>query len=246
MALFGKKKQAHRVENLKIGTEMNFSSAEAYNLLRTNLYFSLPQTDGRGKIIGITSASPQEGKSYTSINLAYTFAKDGKKVLLIDGDMRKPSLGRKLKRKNSPGFSNLLVDSSAEVINRDVLIENLDVIFSGDVPPNPSELLGSERLKQIMEEFRLIYDYIVIDLPPVNVVSDALVISSVMDGIAIAVRHGWTSKKEITESIGRLKFANVHILGYIYRGYSHKLHYYKKNGSYSHYKYYYYGTNDKK
>ncbi|MBO5525560.1 MAG: CpsD/CapB family tyrosine-protein kinase [Clostridia bacterium] len=236
------RKAKHRIENMKVGAEMDFSSSEAYNLLRTNVYFALPGKDSR--VIGITSSSPREGKSYTSINFAYTLAKDGKRVLLIDGDMRKSSVARKLKMKNSPGFSNVLADPALDAIQRNILIENLDVLFAGDIPPNPSEMLGSERLKEFVAEKKAEYDYIIVDLPPVNVVPDALVLSSVLDGMIIVVRHNFTSKKALTESIKKLKFANVHILGCIYRGYSRKATYYKKRGSYySHY--YYYGGDDK-
>ena len=148
-----KKKGTEKKGAQKIGKDLDFASLEAYNLLRTNLSFSLPDNDG-GKVIGITSPCPQEGKSTTSLNLSYSLAEAGYKVLLIDSDMRRPSIYKALDLPRSPGLSNLLTEEPDNVIRNGVLADNLSVLMSGDIPPNPSELIASKKMQKLIEGFR--------------------------------------------------------------------------------------------
>ena len=141
----------------KLGDELDFAAREAYNLLKTNIEFSLTKkNDGEGFVIGITSSCPQEGKSYTSINLAYSIASDDNKVLLIDGDMRRPSVAKSLELDPVPGLANVL-SATADVkkedtIHKGVLHDNLDVVLSGTIPPNASKLIRSEEFKALIEK----------------------------------------------------------------------------------------------
>lgn len=206
-----------KVKPAKIGKDLDFASSEAYNLLRTNLSFSLPDKVG-GKLIGITSPCPRDGKSTTSLNLAYSEAEAGHKVLLIDGDMRCPSLAKTLDLESAPGLSNLLVDCKEEAIRNGVLHENMSVLLAGNIPPNPSELVASERMKKLLEEMAGKYDYVIIDLPPVNAVADPLAISKYIDGMIVVVRHGVSRRKEVMEAIRQLKQVNAKIFGFVYNG----------------------------
>ena len=181
--------------------------------------FSVPDKQG-GKVIGVTSPCPQEGKSTTSLNLSYSLAEAGNKVILIDADMRRPSISKMLNLPKSPGLSNRLTNGDKDAINIGMLHENLSIMFSGEVPPNPSELISSENMKALIEEFRENYDYVVIDLPPVTAVSDPLVMSKNIDGLAIVVRHGHTRRRDVMETLRQLKLVNAKILGFIFNGYS--------------------------
>lgn len=218
----------------RFASELDFASAEAYNLLRTNLSFALADKEGGAKLLGVSSPCPQEGKSFTSINLAYSLAKDGQRVLLIDGDMRRPSVAGVLEMSRTPGLSNLLKGGNAEeIIHFGTLHENLDVLLSGDIPPNPSELLGSERMKKVIGELAEKYDFVIVDLPPVTAVADPLVMSKLLDGIVVVVRHGYTKKRNVRETVRQLTFSGVHILGFVYNGFRYgNGGYYKRSGKY--------------
>jgi capsular exopolysaccharide synthesis family protein len=202
----------------KIGKDLDFASVEAYNLLRTNLSFSLPDKEG-GKIIGITSPCPQEGKSTTSLNLSYSLAEAGHKVLLIDADLRRPSLAKAIDVPMVPGLSNLLVDEKSEnAIHQGILHPNLSVLLSGNIPPNPSELVGSKKMKSLLDDFASHFDFVIVDLPPVNSVSDPLAASKHVDGMIVVVRHGHTRRKDIAEAIRQLEQVNAKIFGFVYNG----------------------------
>ena len=131
--------------------ETPFHAKEAYKALRTNVMFSMP--GGGCKCVGVTSAMPSEGKSTTAINLSISLAQIGKRVLLIDADMRRPALSRLMVEKANPGLSEVLggLVTSREAVRKDIY-PNLDILFSGDTPPNPSELLGSETMQELIEE----------------------------------------------------------------------------------------------
>ena len=234
-------KQIHpnRVDDReKIGDNLDFSAREAYNVLRSSLEFvCLPGQNKEGRVIGVTSPSPKEGKSITSINLCYSIAKKGHRVLLIDGDLRRPVISKILDIPQKPGLSNYLVDGQTQIIGQDILIEGLDVITSGETPPNPAELISSEAMKNTLDFLRKKdYDYIVIDLPPINSVSDAFAISGYLDGIIMVVRHGYTRKTDVQDACRQLEFANAKVLGFVYNGYMEGSHYYYRKGGY--YKYY--------
>lgn len=201
---------------------LSFTAAEAYKLLRTNLQFALPGGEEEScRIIGVTSSIRGEGKSTTSINLSYTLAETGKKVLLIDADMRLPSIGKKLDMPNSPGLSNVLVAAGGDTkiaIRLSKVDPNWRIVTAGDIPPNPSELLGSRRMQALLKVLANEFDYIVVDLPPVNVVSDALVVSPALDGLIVVVRENYTDRKELRSCIRQLNLSNAKILGIVMTG----------------------------
>lgn len=227
----------------KFGEDLDFASKEAYNLFRTNLAFSFPNYGDRCRIVGITSPCPQEGKSHTSINLCYSLAKDGLKTLLIDGDMRKPSIAQKLDMKLEPGLSNLLIQNDLEgVIHEGVLHPNLSVMTAGSIPPTPSELIGSEAMDALLKKLSKEYQYIVVDLPPVLMVADPLIISKYLDGVVIVLRHRQTRHSDIKETVRQLKFVQAKIFGFVYNEYStDRGNYYYRRNNYG----YYYGSSDK-
>ena len=194
---------------------LSFAASEAYKLLRTNLLFSLP--DKPCRIVGVTSSIRGEGKSTTSVNLAYTFAQTGKRVLLIDGDMRLPSVGTKLEMRTAPGLSNLLAGLNREqdCLRKSAQLDNWYILPAGDIPPNPSELLGSERMHALLERYSEIFDYIILDLPPVNIVVDALVISKWTDGLIVAVRENYTERKALDSCMYQIKKLEARVLGFV-------------------------------
>lgn len=239
MFKLNRKKVETKEKNRKFGKNLDFASIEAYNLLRTNLYFSLADVVG-GKVVGVTSPCPQEGKSTTSLNLAYALATAGHKVVLIDADMRRPSIANVLEMPLSPGLSNLLVDENTDAIRSEVVHENLSVLLSGDIPPNPSELIVSDKMKALIEKLRGAYDYVIVDLPPVNLVSDPIMMSRHLDGMIVIVRHGHTRRRDVTDAVRSLKLVNAKILGFVYNGAKTAKKRYRKS---SYYRYSYYTSN---
>ncbi len=199
----------------KVGAELDYASREAYNLLRTNISFAFPDEEG-GKVVGVCSSCPQEGKSTTAINLAYSLAEAGNRVLLIDGDMRRPSVYETVGVDMEPGLSEMLSGKGNAEIHKAVLHENLSVLTSGHIPPNPSELIGSNKMHSILDAFKAEYEYIIVDLPPVLSVSDPVAISKYLGGMILVVRHSKTRRRDIVESIRQLEYAGVKILGFVY------------------------------
>lgn len=192
---------------------LEFTALEQYKLVRANLDFTLPENE-KCPIIGVTSSMRGEGKSTTSINLAYVFAEKGSKVLLIDGDLRIPSVAKKLQIDSTPGLADLLRGKSKECFAfQNYLLDNWFVLPSGDIPPNPSELLGSGRMENVLNQLKEIFDYIIIDLPPVNLVSDAVAISRLISGMIVVIREDYTQKKELEKCFRQLKLSNVKVLG---------------------------------
>lgn len=225
-----------RDEELLLREESPFLAKEAYKALRTNITFSLPGASC--KCIAITSAERGEGKSTNGINLAISFGEIGKKVLLIDGDMRLPTVASKLGLKSQPGLSNLLIEDAAleDAVHR---LDNwgIDVLPAGNIPPDPTGLLESDQMEQLLAQLRTAYDYIFIDLPPVNTVTDALILSRCVDGFLLIIKHNTTVYREIDKMINRFRLVNGKILGFLYVDASvDRKPYYKK-----HYKQYGYG-----
>ena len=217
----------------KVGTDLDYASREAYNLLRTNISFAFPDAEG-GRIVGVCSSCPQEGKSTTAINLAYSLAEAGNKVLLIDADMRRPSVFTTVGLEMEPGLSEVLSSKETPNVHKGVLHENLSVLTSGHIPPNPSELIGSNKMNTVLQEFKAEYDYIIVDLPPVLAVSDPVAISKYLEGMVIVVRHAKTRRREVVESIRQLEYAGVKILGFVYNRMGSKV---ARKGSYKRYAY---------
>ena len=196
---------------------MPFATKEAYRTLRTNVRFALQGTGC--KKFCITSSSQGEGKSITMLNLAITFAETGQRVLLIDADLRRPAVSRLLVEKATPGLSNILAGlaTEQEALRKNVY-PNLDIIFSGDIPPNPTELLDSDRMRELLDRLSMRYDYILLDTPPVNIVSDACVIGNMLDGVLILARQGRSRKESLKRAVDHLQLAGAKILGCIFNG----------------------------
>ena len=193
---------------------LEFTATEQYKLLRTNLSFTLSD-ESKCHIIGVTSSMRGEGKSTTSINLAYVLAESGKRVMLIDGDLRIPSIAKKMNIDGSFGLTDLLRGGETIELGKfqTTIMPNWYVIPSGPLPPNPSELLGSKRMESTLNQLKEYYDYIVIDLPPVNLVSDALAISKYISGMIVVIREDYAEKRELETCMRQLKLSNVNVLG---------------------------------
>ena len=195
----------------------SFVEKEAYKTLRTNIRFALREKGC--KKICITSGMPGEGKSITLLNLAISFAQTGQKVLLIDADLRRPAMARLLVEQAAPGLTNILADivPANEAIRKEVY-PNLDCLLSGDVPPNPSELLNSEKMQELINTMAEQYDYILVDTPPVNVVSDACVVANILDGVLFVVRQNQSRKDAVKAAVANLQLTGAKVLGFVLNG----------------------------
>ncbi len=230
------------VMNIAESRHVPFAVVEAYKTIRTNLTFLLSGSET--KVFGITSPEAGEGKSTTAINMAIAFSQLGDKVLLIDADMRRSSIHKKMKMENNGGLSGILAGfhKYEEVINH--ISDTFDVITAGQVPPNPSELLGSARFKELVDEVGKKYSYVIIDTPPVDVVTDALVIAPQTAGLVLVVKDQFTPTDAIKRTIEAAKFADINILGAVMNGANPKSgrrYGYRKYGKYAYRKYRKYG-----
>ncbi len=228
---------ANKKTEVKTG-KTPFAVVEAYNTVRTNLLFLLSQQ--KGKVITVSSAIAAEGKSTTTINVAVAFSQLGSKTLIIDSDMRKASIHRKLHISNTTGLSNALVGfcTADEAITN--INPNLDVMTAGPTPPNPSELLASEAFDKLVENLKEKYDHIIIDTPPINVVSDALVVAPRTNGVLMVVKGRYTYHDEFKAAISSLEFSKIRLLGVVLNSIdSGKSSKYKYKYKYSKYRKYY-------
>lgn len=225
------------------GPNLNFAATEAYKLLRTNIMFSLPD-EGECHVIGVTSSVQSEGKSSTACNLAYALAETGNKVLLLEGDLRRPTLASKLGLAKTPGLSNLLVSKGEyhEMVQQSAVAPNMDIITSGDIPPNPSELLSSNRMNRLMEQLKVGYKYIIFDLPPITAVADALAIAKILDGVVMVVRAGVTDQQILSDAMRQLELVNLRILGFVFRDSGSSNAKYGNRYTYKYRKYYNYDS----
>ena len=214
------KGSTHNRQNALIGRDISFAAAEAYKMLRTKLQFSFVDA-GDCRVIGVSSALTGEGKSLTSVNLAYTLSQLDKKVLLIDCDMRRPSLAAKLPIQRLPGLSSYLSGQS----QMDTLFQNcalkgeedaFQVVSSGRNPPNPMELLSSQRMADLLQALRKMYDYVILDLPPVGEVGDALAVAKQTDGMLLVVRQNYCNRGALADAVAQFEFMNAKILGIIF------------------------------
>jgi len=199
-----------------LNTRTPFVIQEAYKTARTNIVFSVSGSkDKSSKVICFTSASPGEGKTTSCINLAITFAQTGAKVLLIDGDMRKPRMHQYLGVVKTNGLSTVLSMQAKfdDVVYHDIR-PNMDLLASGSIPPNPAELLASEAMEAFLHEIGPKYDYVFIDTPPASVVTDAVALSRYVTGMVIVVREGYTTHENLEHAINLLKIADSKILGF--------------------------------
>ncbi len=209
------------------------TASESYRGIRTSLLFSA--ADNAPKIILVTSAAPSEGKTITSGNLAVTMAQSGNRVLLIDCDMRRPKMHRLFNIPRDRGVSNILVGNCT--IDEAIIhttIPGIDIISSGPVPPNPSEMLGSQRMTKMLADVRDRYDRVILDSPPITAVTDAVILSRRVDGVVLVIRAAETHREIIKNAIGLLQSANAHTLGAVLNGVE------MGRDSYYYYQYYYY------
>lgn len=222
-------------KSAKLCEHMPYSSREAFKRLRTNMLISLGENSEDSKnIIGITSAQPSEGKSTITINLAYSLAELGKSVILLDCDLRRPSIHTNIKVPQSPGLT--------EVMNGSVNLSNVvsryksstdntyfDLIASGELPDNPSEILGSRDFLQLLNVASDAYDVVMLDLPPVNAVIDAAVVAKLTGGLVLVIRENHCPRFVLEDCMEQLKYAKANILGFVMNGSS--------NGAGKRYKY---------
>ncbi|MBN1967744.1 MAG: polysaccharide biosynthesis tyrosine autokinase [Candidatus Delongbacteria bacterium] len=220
--------------------------SEAYRTLRTNIQFS--KVDDPPRIIAVSSSIPKEGKSTTASNLAVVIAQSGKKVVLVDADLRRPVVHKNFNLLREIGITDyLLKNSKVDEIAKKTDIENLHVITCGDIPPNPSELLGAKKMDSFINDLKEVYDFVIFDTPPVITVTDAAVLSRKTDGLVLVVSSGSVSRVEVERSKDLLDSVGANIIGIVlnnldikklYGSYYYYYHYY-------HY-YYYYGSDSKK
>lgn len=205
------------MENLQIITVNKPKSpiSEAYRTLRTNIQFS--SIDSKPKTLLITSSSPREGKTTTAVNLAVSIAQEGKRTVLLDCDLRKPKIHTIFKISNEAGgLSNILIDEiKAEQGIKETEVPNLYVLPSGKTPPNPSELLSSQKMQQFMEYLRQSFDYIVIDSPPLIVVTDAQIISKYSDACILIVAAGESNRNAVIKAKELLCNVNANLIGVV-------------------------------
>ena len=192
--------------------------SEQFRTIRTNILYS--SVENQTQSIIVTSAGPSEGKSTTSANLAVAFAQSGMKTVLVDADLRRPTVHRSFFMENTKGLSSLLSIrrmSLGEVIQPSD-VRNLDLITSGPISPNPSELLASSRMRKVLHILKQEYDFIIFDVPPVGTVTDAQLIASQVDGALLVVREDQTEKSGLERAVKLLDQVDANIIGAIYTG----------------------------
>ena len=224
---YGKQKSAYDKTKIRdgkqvelVGGNISFAAAEAYKLLRTKLQFSFVD-EGGCRIVGVSSALTGEGKSLSAVNLAYTTSQLGKRVLLIDCDMRRPSLADKLPIQKTPGLSDYLTgQATADTLIQFCGIKQEEKAFhaisSGRTPPNPMELLSSVKMERMLGKLRENYDYIILDLPPVGEVGDALAAAKLTDGMLVVVRQDYCDRIALNSAIRQFEFVDAKILGVVF------------------------------
>ena len=251
--MFGLKKNHQGDRKLRlIDSDAPFAFVEAYKSLRTNVDFICSSNNYHS--ILVTSAGSWDGKSTVAINLSKALADNGKRVVLVDCDMRKASLSSYLKiARNADGITSVLATTKKlpEVIVWEEAL-GLYVLPVGRVPSNPAEVVGSERMIQLLRALEERFEYVIIDTPPVSVVTDAAILSRFVDGVILVARADETTKQALNLSKKNLEDVNAHILGVVLNDYNAKKHaygkgyYYSSYYRYSKYGYYGYGKERKK
>lgn len=242
-----KKKNVHIERNmLPVGDTAPFAYNEAYRTLRTNLEFSLAAGEKSSHVIIVTSSVPGEGKSNVSLNLAQMLAANGNRVAIVDCDLRKGTLGSRYlhTKRSAAGISNYVTGKAdlRSVVYRMGENNSMYMVPTGPLPANPSELLSGRRMGMFFEELRSVVDYVIVDTPPVSLVTDATILTRYCDGVILVVRSNFTTRPEVELSKKNLEQVNAHILGVILNDYSSKTSG-KKDGYY--YSYSYYGYDEK-
>lgn len=194
--------------------------AESYRTLRTNIKYS--SFDNGIKRILVTSSEPGEGKSTTAGNIALSFSQEDKKVIIVDCDLRKPTIHKKFNISNEKGLSDAIINKETigDIIKDYVYSynENLDIIPAGKIPPNPSEMLSSRAMEELLKILDREYDYVILDSPPVHAVTDAQIISTKVDGVILVVRAGKTKKESVVSAKASLDKVNAKIIGTVLNG----------------------------
>ncbi|MFC1823329.1 GumC family protein [Thermodesulfobacteriota bacterium] len=209
------------------------TASEAYRGIRTSILFSSVETEPR--VILVSSAGPQEGKSITSTNLAITMAQSGSKTIVIDADLRRPKIHKIFRVPRDKGLTNLLVgNEDLKGVRFKTQVDNLDVIPSGPLPPNPSEILGSPRMEKLIELLKQHYKRIIIDSPPITAVTDAVILARSVDGVVLVVRANDTARQIVRNGLEQLQSVGAHVFGAILNGVD------MSRDSYYYYQYYYY------
>lgn len=218
--------------DLSAANNLRSPIAEAFRSLRTNIQFY--NVDKPIKSLVVTSSVQGEGKSTVAFSLAVSIAQTEKKVILIDTDLRKPSIYSYVGLKNFMGLTNIIAQDMdyREVLQKNESLENLDIIISGPIPPNPSEILGSAKMRDLVKELEQEYDMIIMDSPPVGLVTDAAVLSTIVDGVIIVCIACKTKKEDIGKSIDSLKKVSANLIGVVINKIKHK-----ENASYNAYYY---------
>lgn len=232
--MFGIKKKTQITKErpgLVVASKPTSVVSEQFRTIRTNIQFAMVDKDLKSLVI--TSAGPGSGKSIVSANLAATFASEDKRVLLVDADLRKPTVHKTFRVRNNDGLTTLLTDRGAQI--EDMIyrthVEGLYALTSGVIPPNPAELLNSQRMNELMKELEEVFDLVVYDMPPIMAVTDAQIMASKADGTIFVVPKGQASKEEVFKSKDLLEMVNANVLGAIFNRVE------KASDSY----YYYYG-----
>ena len=231
------KKALHHPSSVLI-TGDDFRANESYKAIRTNILHLLNDTDNKSVLI--TSPYAGAGKTTTTSNLAITFAQLGKKVLIIDADMRKPSIHKLFSLPLSPGLSDILSGNKSGDFIHKSKFDNLHILCAGNPPDNPAELLSNEIFKNLLKEE---YDYIFVDAPPVDAVTDAVILSQLVCGTIIVIRQNHTEKDTLMRTVNRIKKVNANIIGYIlnaidYEKFSYKYGHYSGRYTKKYYNYY--------
>jgi len=231
--------QKEQIQGTSLITYMDPKSinAEQFRTIRTNIEFA--QLDKPLKNLLVSSSVPAEGKSTVVSNLAYVIAQTDKKVLLVDADLRKPTVHRTFKLNNEQGLTTLLANSELkfnQVVQHSKEL-NLYFLPSGPIPPNPSEILGSGRMSLLMKELGQFFDIVIYDAPPIITVTDPQILATKVDGVVMVVRQGYTRKEEVKKAKEALDNVNANILGYVMNGK-------ELSDSAGYYAYYGYGDNE--
>ncbi|QWG58734.1 polysaccharide biosynthesis tyrosine autokinase [Bacillus mycoides] len=213
-SLFKKNKNHRQRRQLIAHQQPKSPISEQYRNIRTNIEFAAVDTNLHSLMV--TSANPSEGKTTTTANMAVVFAQQGKKVLLIDADMRKPAMHQMFQVDNIVGLTNVLTYSEGlEKCVQTTLVDNLHFLACGPIPPNPAELLGSKSMKELLGQAYSMYDLVIFDLPPILAVTDAQIMANVCDASILVVRSESTEKESAVKAKGLLESAKGKLLGVV-------------------------------
>jgi capsular exopolysaccharide synthesis family protein len=226
----------NRVRHLIAITNPKSPISEAYRTLRTNISFSA--IDEELKVIMVTSAGPGEGKSTTVANLAATYAQNDKRTVLVELDLRKPTVHKTFKLSNRLGISHVLTkQANLDEVIQETTVSNLSAITAGMIPPNPSELVGSKALGKVIEQLREQFDHIIIDTPPVLALTDAQLVATYCDGVVLVAESGKVKRSALLDAKDRLEMVKAKIIGVVINN--------AKRKAKDDYYYYYYGHEEK-